>query len=240
VLCASIRDPHKNSPSVIRPESFARTCRPILTFTVGERATAVRRSPLLFRVANSMRYEYLRDCRGGLLLRCRVRHFRGVWLSRINLNGPLFSCNCHILLSQRGCHHSLLPRSATHHADSPVASHCPIDAVAWKACDALPGRSEKRGRSPGWQSTAFLCALSWLSRCVHQSRRNAGAFARSGVLVGVFSEDAAGRDESAGRSIDRASATTRRLDSSACNSTRWSRSNREYQNSFPGISFPLS
>ena len=45
---------------------------------------------LLFRVASPMRYAYLRDCRGGLLLRCRSRT-RVRRLSRIDLDGPVFS-----------------------------------------------------------------------------------------------------------------------------------------------------
>jgi hypothetical protein len=55
-----------NSPSVMVPESFDRASglSPWADFSV-----VLRKS--LFRVAWSMRYTYLRDWRGGLLLRCR-------------------------------------------------------------------------------------------------------------------------------------------------------------------------
>jgi len=56
------------------------------TFTVGE---ALKFGALLFRVASSTRCRYLRDCRGGLLLRC--------WLSCAPALprrpcGPIWTC----------------------------------------------------------------------------------------------------------------------------------------------------
>jgi hypothetical protein len=68
-----------NSPSVMVPESFTR-------------ADALREfSPwaaprgALFRVAWTMRYTYLRDWRGGLLLRCRLDPADGSPASRAAL-----------------------------------------------------------------------------------------------------------------------------------------------------------
>src|SRR5680860_369380 len=75
-----------NSPSVIRPESFTAP-RLGRDFHRGRAAYVPR---LLFRVASSMRYAYLRDCRGGLLLRCSC--VCDVELSRIDLDGPVFNC----------------------------------------------------------------------------------------------------------------------------------------------------
>jgi hypothetical protein len=187
-----------------------------------------------------MRYEYLRDCRGGLLLRCHVHHFSWPMALPHQLKRPTIQLQ--LPHSHRVARMPSQPTAQIRRSPRGFAGRVAqlITAVALKARDVLPGRTEKRGRSRCRRSTAFLWILSWLSRCAHQSRRKAGAFARSGVLVGELSEDTAGRDESTVRSVERASATTRRLFSSACNSTRWSRSNREYQNSFPGISFPLS
>lgn len=187
-----------------------------------------------------MRYEYLRDCRGGLLLRCHTHHFSWPVALPHQLKRPTIQLQ--LPHSHRLARMPSQPTAQTRRSPRGFAGRIaqPTAAVAMKARDVFPGRTEKRGRSPCRRSTAFLWILSGLSRCAHQSRRKAGAFARSGVLVRLPSEDAAGRGESAERSVDRASATTRRPFSSACNSTRWLRSNREYQNSFPGISFPLS